>query len=665
MTSTKDNFVISGSPTSFVVSVGPGVVIEATGTVREYTGGTVSVTASATNYIYLIPSSGTLSAATSIGASSGLLLGVVVSGAVGVTAIRQGLVDEENNNDHPGISVRVMGCVGDGTTDDTVAFQAAVVSAGATGRPLYVPPGTYLLDGTTIELASNLILFGAGKSSILKRTVTGSPLFKASASSNYTDIEFRDLQFLGPSSNAATTTATAILLNSTGTTGLRVHGCLFKRWTYGLNAAKVNPDLTFTECTGEGNSITLIRTECGVGQIVRGCRVNGDRTGVGDAVKTQVGIWISDAGDGSNAGYSNEVRDCIVTGCKNEGVIVRTALSSVIGCHVSSCTDGASGTYGIVVEDTSGTGSIGEFGLGAGNYVSVVGCTVYACDGGIRASLDPANVNGTPRDVLIANNQIVSCTGTSTKGIAVGFSNSKQPLRVVVTGNKVYNQSGATNADGIFLYCVKGGLVSGNQVYGATRAGIVLDTAGSAVKETVGVHVAGNHLVNCTSYGIYLIGRLATAIFKCVISSNTVEWLDTAAGASGIFCDSGTTGGCEEVAFLNNVIQGDSSTNGYGLRVNGTNLVAANNVAVGVVYRRVIETNGTTTWAETASLNDFNGRKITVANAAPSSTGTQDNQRDICWHKTPATGSPVGWICTASGTGGTSAGTWKAMPNLA
>jgi hypothetical protein len=32
-------------------------------------------------------------------------------------------------------------CVGDGTTDDTTAFQAAVDAAAAAGKPLYVDPG--------------------------------------------------------------------------------------------------------------------------------------------------------------------------------------------------------------------------------------------------------------------------------------------------------------------------------------------------------------------------------------------------------------------------------------------------------------------------------------------------------------------------------------------
>lgn len=558
------------------------------------------------------------------------------------------------------VTLEQFGAVGDGTTDDTAALQSAVTSASTSGGIIFLGPKTYLCNGATVELAANVKIHGCGALTVLKRTVSASALVKATASSGYTGIEFRDLTFLGPASNSGTTTGTAIDLKAGGTSGLSVRGCKFSRWTYGLNAAKNNPHLTFTDCIGEANSQTLIRTECGVGQIVSRCRVNGDRTGIGDAVKTWVGIWLSDSGDGSDAGYSNEVRDCIVTGLRNEGVIVRTALSSVIGCHVSDCSDGANGTYGIVVEDTSGTSSIGEFGLGAGNYVTVVGCTVYDCDGGIRVSLDPANINGTPRDCLIANNQVVSCTGANAKGIAVGFGSGKQPLRAVVTGNKVYDQSGATNADGIYLYCVKGGLVSGNQVYGATRSGIVLDTAGSAANEVHGVHVSGNHLVNCTSYGVHLIPRFAASVFKCTVANNSIVWLDGASGAAGIFVDAGTSGGASEVAFVGNIIEGLSTTNGYGLRVNGSNLVAASNVAIGVVSRRTIETNGTTSWSEIGSLNDFNGRKITVSNAAPASAGTQDNQRDIAWHKTPAIGSPIGWICTASG----APGTWAPMPNL-
>jgi len=45
------------------------------------------------------------------------------------------------------LGVRDFGAVGDGVTDDTAAFQSALDAAGANGRPVYVPAGSYLFAG--------------------------------------------------------------------------------------------------------------------------------------------------------------------------------------------------------------------------------------------------------------------------------------------------------------------------------------------------------------------------------------------------------------------------------------------------------------------------------------------------------------------------------------
>lgn len=54
------------------------------------------------------------------------------------------------------LNVKDFGAVGNGTTDDTAAFQAAL----ATGKSIYVPAGTYLI--TTQLTVSLQILYGAG-----------------------------------------------------------------------------------------------------------------------------------------------------------------------------------------------------------------------------------------------------------------------------------------------------------------------------------------------------------------------------------------------------------------------------------------------------------------------------------------------------------------------
>ena len=60
-----------------------------------------------------------------------------------------------------GVNVKDFGAVGDGTTDDTTAIQAAI----ATGRRIYWPDGTYLCDRLTITVDQYWDLGGA----VLKR----------------------------------------------------------------------------------------------------------------------------------------------------------------------------------------------------------------------------------------------------------------------------------------------------------------------------------------------------------------------------------------------------------------------------------------------------------------------------------------------------------------
>src|SRR5574343_785461 len=73
------------------------------------------------------------------------------------------------------ISVKSYGAFGDGLTDDSAAFQLAVDKLkDYKGKRLLIPAGTYLLN-SPIEFGAfeyNLVIFGEGKSSILKRGAT-------------------------------------------------------------------------------------------------------------------------------------------------------------------------------------------------------------------------------------------------------------------------------------------------------------------------------------------------------------------------------------------------------------------------------------------------------------------------------------------------------------
>jgi len=54
------------------------------------------------------------------------------------------------------------GVVGNGSTDDTTALQNAIAASISTGKPLYVPPGTYKITSGLTANASTFCMFGAG-----------------------------------------------------------------------------------------------------------------------------------------------------------------------------------------------------------------------------------------------------------------------------------------------------------------------------------------------------------------------------------------------------------------------------------------------------------------------------------------------------------------------
>jgi hypothetical protein len=88
-----------------------------------------------------------------------------------------------------GVSVKDYGAVGDGVTDDTAAIQAALDSASSDGVQLvYFPEGTYKIS-TTVNLVSNITLYGAGRLSIISGVTAG--FFVGTDKSNITIKNFR------------------------------------------------------------------------------------------------------------------------------------------------------------------------------------------------------------------------------------------------------------------------------------------------------------------------------------------------------------------------------------------------------------------------------------------------------------------------------------------
>lgn len=59
------------------------------------------------------------------------------------------------------VSVKDFGAVGDGTTDDTAAIQAALNSFGTRGGQLFFPPLKFLIDSADLDVPSNVTIVGS------------------------------------------------------------------------------------------------------------------------------------------------------------------------------------------------------------------------------------------------------------------------------------------------------------------------------------------------------------------------------------------------------------------------------------------------------------------------------------------------------------------------
>ena len=394
------------------------------------------------------------------------------------------------------VSVEDFGAVGDGTTDNTASFQAAI----DTGFDVFIPATTlpYIVQGLTIDTVGQTI-YGVGNLSWVKlKSTTNESIFTV----NVNFVTIRNLSLDGNKANQSTSSDSlgSCVWANNGIQFLKVDSCLMSNPIRNGISGFGNHDVcAYTNNTIMNPGFCGILPSLGSGNlfsegIISGNYVQGaGQDGIGPAALNFCSIVNNVIKNATTAGISLE-------GCYNitvsGNVILGTIAGSITGIQVNE-------SRNITVSGNS----IREVGQGiwaanrsANSYdIAITGNTLFGCNNGIL--IDNA-VATTPLNAYWMN---VTCTGNSVQNsnaTAIGVNGN---AGAVVSNNTVTNWNLANSNVGGAL----GGItLSGNACYNLISNNFIRHDGPSDF--TVGIYeswggglayCARNNIINNTIIG--------------------------------------------------------------------------------------------------------------------------------------------------------------------
>jgi hypothetical protein len=407
--------------------------------------------------------------------------------------------------------VRVYGAVGDGTTDDTAALNAALAAAGVGGAAL-IPPTMTLAITSKIDLDSRGIVGGG----TITRT-GGDAVINAIGARPY----LHDVTLHGPGTSAAvyvnagvtgiqidgvtvtgtsgTPLGTAVHVNTTGVSGVLVQGCTCDWVTFGVLTDSGATDLTdvrilgnrFTHVTGDAVEINHPGDPYVAASSVI---VDGNYLSAGEGANADSGFGVGIAGATRVVVSNNVFEDC-----RSQALHIEDDAA-----HVTAVGNVISG------------GGDGIWIIG-GTFLSILGNAVYNVGGtGIHLVQDSAS---SASYFLISQNTIKGATGHG--------------IRVNVDYTAV-------------------GIVEANIVADCGGDGLILVTTPTAT--ALGpLTVRGNHLVGNDGWGMTLEAHTLQSVAGNVCDGNTLGPYRRPSTAAGILVPVHDPSGCKlDAAFTSN-----------------------------------------------------------------------------------------------------------------
>ena len=591
------------------------------------------------------------------------------------------------------ISVKDFGATGDGSTNDTVAIQAAL-TAGA-GKSVYFPAGTYITSAG-LNVSANTYVYGdGGTANISVQPTASADTFNNGLVITGSGITISGLKISGTNEysfvgGARTAYASAISMNGTPAINIDILECQIFGWGWGIYLRRVSNwqivgnrcwggEQTSTTVPAPDNSCWDISVNSNVEDVNKGRRGIIANNFCLSNVDSGIGVGANSASDqdiaihnnvvqplqtdgltplanlnnrsryGISTSYNgtapvrvvvsgNIVRDVSLNGIYVQGNTMPTGDVAITGNMVSNC--GFNTTYPEYASLKAGIWVLGGADSICGNVI--VDCylagIIYTT---LQVDPSPAGVQ-LPRSVIGNNNISRILTdpnvGSPASGYGIyltGYNNS----RILVSGNRIQNTAHQSiNSSVINNNADNGGIhIVGNLVEVAhALGGIFLNQGGASVSQSsvVANHVVGldNTTNSSNNSGIRFSGKI-----HCV--GNTVRNFHR-----GI-----------ESGFTTRVIDVECSSNAiancyYGIAGSGDAamwLVTANtftNVTgrdchAGPYQGVLFKSNG-----------DSQASVVQITrNAVPTNGAWVVG--DYCKNTDISVGQPKGWYCTVAGTG--------------
>lgn len=385
------------------------------------------------------------------------------------------------------LNVRNFGAKGDGVTDDTAAFQAALNQASLVAGSVYVPTGHYIVSSTVGAGADGVRIFGDGWGTNIDGNLSGTAVITCV----HNHLVVQDLRLTAVCRTGVVAQATNVIIRD----------CFI------TNCTQLGSDAGFTGAIifQDSSDCWAIRNTCWGNGAVQGT-VGGANWGYGQDIGTYSGsvannrLYFLDNDCSSIAVHGN-----IVVFNGKQGIISRNRCT---GAVLNS--DGTSGGYGIVIYN-AGDSTYGDDWVVCNNNVhDTYGSGIYV----------QGNKNSVIADNYVKNPCLHQIPGTLlVAGIACNLGPSTIVGNVIETshndGISIEGNYHAVGPNAIYSPAAAGFQMQG-PVSNSTVDGLIIFSPGGvgiANSDWIGNALESpsyqNTISNCTVFGNGLTGNIA------------------------------------------------------------------------------------------------------------------------------------------------------------